>query len=39
MKSKIPRCSLEVIEGAGSAMFLEKPQTFNQILENFLGEH
>ena len=39
MKAKIPRCSLEVIEGAGSAMFLDKPQTFNQILEDFLGEH
>ena len=38
MKSKIPRCSLEVIENAGSAMFLDKPQTFNQVLENFLGQ-
>ncbi len=39
MKSKIPRSSLEVIEGAGSAVFLDKPQTFNQTLESFLGEH
>ena len=39
MKEKISRSSLEVIDGAGSAMFLDKPQTFNQILENFLGEH
>jgi non-heme chloroperoxidase len=39
MKSKIPRSSLEVVEDAGSAMFLDKPQAFNQLLENFLGEH
>jgi microsomal epoxide hydrolase len=39
MKNKIPRSSLEVIEDTGSAMFLDKPQAFNQILENFLGEH
>jgi non-heme chloroperoxidase len=39
MKSKIPRSTLEVIDDAGSAMFLDKPQTFNQFLENFLGEH
>jgi non-heme chloroperoxidase len=39
MKSKIPRSSLEVLEEAGSAMFLDKPQAFNQLLENFLGEH
>jgi non-heme chloroperoxidase len=39
MKSKIPRSSLEVIEGAGPALFLDKPQAFNQILEGFLGEH
>jgi non-heme chloroperoxidase len=39
MKSKIPRSSLEVVEDVGSAMFLDKPQTFNQLLENFLGEH
>jgi non-heme chloroperoxidase len=39
MKAKIPRSILEVIEDAGSAMFLEKPQTFNQTLESFFGEH
>lgn len=39
MITKIPRATLEVIEGTGSAMFLEKPQSFNQILEKFLGEH
>jgi non-heme chloroperoxidase len=39
MKSKAPRSSLEVIEGAGDAMFLDKPQTFNQLLEAFFGEH
>jgi non-heme chloroperoxidase len=39
MKSKIPRCSLEVIDGSGSAIFLDKPQAFNQVLEDFLGEH
>jgi non-heme chloroperoxidase len=39
MQSKIPRSSLKVIEGAGTAMFLDKPQAFNQALEAFLGEH
>jgi non-heme chloroperoxidase len=39
MKTKIPRATLEVIDGVGSAMFLEKPQAFNQALEDFLGEH
>ena len=39
MKSKIPRSTLEVIENAGPAIFLDKPQAFNQALENFLGEH
>jgi non-heme chloroperoxidase len=39
MKAKIPRSSLEVIDGAGPAIMLDKPQTFNQILENFFGEH
>jgi non-heme chloroperoxidase len=38
IKTQIPRSVLEVIEDAGSAMFLEKPQTFNQTLENFFGE-
>ena len=39
MKSKITRCSLEVIDGTGAALFLDKPQAFNQVLEAFLGEH
>jgi non-heme chloroperoxidase len=39
MKAKISRSSLEVIEDAGSALFLDKPQAFNQMLEAFLGEH
>lgn len=39
MKSKISRSRLEIIENTGSAMFLEKPQAFNQALEAFLGEH
>jgi non-heme chloroperoxidase len=38
MKAQIPRSVLEVIEGVGSAMFLEKPQTFNQTLENFIDQ-
>jgi non-heme chloroperoxidase len=39
MKAKTPRSNLEVIEEVGAAMFLDKPQAFNQILESFLGEH
>jgi microsomal epoxide hydrolase len=39
MQSKMPRSTLEVVEGTGSALFLDKPQAFNQVLENFLGEH
>ena len=39
MQSKILRPELKVIEGAGSAMFLEKPQAFNQALESFLGDY
>ena len=31
--------SLEVIDGAGPEVYLDKSQTFNQVLENFLGEH
>jgi len=38
MQSKIKRAKLEIIPEAGHAMFLEKPQSFNQILEAFLGE-
>jgi non-heme chloroperoxidase len=39
MKARIPRCSLEIIEDAGAAFILDKPQAFNQILESFLGTH
>jgi len=39
MKAKIARSSLEIIEDAGSALFLDRPQAFNQMLEAFLGEH
>ena len=39
MKARISRCSLEVIEDAGTAFILDKPQAFNQILESFLGVH
>lgn len=38
MKSCIPRSNLEVMDDTGAAMFLERPQAFNQILEAFLGE-
>ena len=37
MKARISRCSLEVIEDAGTAFILDKPQAFNQILEVFSG--
>lgn len=39
MESKILRPDLKVIEGTGSAVFLDKPQAFNQALEAFLGEY
>ncbi len=39
MQSKIGRAKLEVVPEAGHALFLEKPQTFNQVLESFLGEN
>jgi non-heme chloroperoxidase len=39
MKDKISRSSMQVVEGAGSAVFLDKPQNFNQMLEAFLGAH
>ena len=38
MQSKIPRSKLEVVAEAGHALFLDKPQTFNQTVEGFLGE-
>jgi microsomal epoxide hydrolase len=39
MQSKVPQSKLEVVPNAGHALFFEKPQAFNQILEAFLGEH
>ncbi len=38
MQSKIPGAQLKVIEDAGHAVFLEKPQAFNQALEDFLSK-
>ena len=38
LKNNTARSNLKTIEGTGSAMFLEKPQAFNQILEDFFGE-
>jgi non-heme chloroperoxidase len=38
MKSKISRSELTVIDDAGHAIFLDKPQAFNQALEDFIGE-
>ncbi len=38
MQSKIPRAKLEAIPEAGHAVFLDRPQTFNQVLEAFLAE-
>lgn len=35
LESKIKGAKLEVVTDAGHALFLEKPQTFNQILEAF----
>ncbi len=39
MNSRIPHSKLVVIEGAGSALFLDKPQAFNQALESFLEKY
>jgi microsomal epoxide hydrolase len=39
MKSQIARPELITIEDTGSAIFLEKPQAFNQTVEAFLGEY
>jgi len=36
MQGKVKRAKLEVVPEAGHALFLEKPQYFNQILESFL---
>jgi len=38
LQSKIGGSRCEVIPEAGHAVFLEKPQAFNQVLESFLGE-
>ncbi len=38
MQSKITSSQLKVIDNAGQALFLEKPQAFNQALEDFLGK-
>ena len=38
MKANISRSELKVIEGTGAAVFLEKPQAFNQAVEEFIGE-
>ena len=38
MQSKISGAQLEVIPDAGHAMFFEKPQAFNQALEQFFGK-
>jgi non-heme chloroperoxidase len=38
MNAKTPRSNLLVIEEAGNAMFLDKPQAFNQAIESFLGD-
>lgn len=35
LESKIKGAKMEVVTEAGHALFLEKPQTFNQILESF----
>ena len=39
MNSKILRSELKVIEEAGHAIFLDKPQAFNQSVETFIGEY
>lgn len=39
MQSKIERSKLEVVPESGPAIILDKPQTFNQLVETFLGEN
>jgi len=39
MQSRIAGSQLQVVPDAGHALFLEKPQTFNQILEEFLAKY
>jgi len=38
LKNRVPHSDLQVIEGAGSAVFLDKPQAFNQVLDAFFGK-
>jgi pimeloyl-ACP methyl ester carboxylesterase len=37
LEAQLPNCRLEVIEGAGHNVMLEKPEEFNRILEDFLA--
>ncbi|MBN2243165.1 MAG: alpha/beta hydrolase [Acidobacteria bacterium] len=39
MNAKIARSEVAVIEDAGHAIFLDKPQAFNQAVEAFIGEY
>jgi len=39
MHAQINRSELNVIEDAGHAIFLDKPQAFNQAVETFIGEY
>jgi non-heme chloroperoxidase len=39
MQRKIARSELKVVEDAGTGMFFEKPQEFNQMVESFFGAH
>jgi len=39
MRSKISRAEAVVIEDAGHAIFLDKPQAFSQAVEEFIGEN
>lgn len=38
LKGLIPRARLLIVKGAGHAVYLEKPDEFNEILLDFLGE-
>jgi non-heme chloroperoxidase len=38
LQSKITGAKLQVVPEAGGALFLERPQAFNQALEDFLGK-
>jgi non-heme chloroperoxidase len=39
MQKLIPNSRLEIIENAGHALFVDQPDQFNKILENFLKEN